>query len=79
MCAGAMVNCKLAKLVTGVTDPRAGAAGSALNITGFDGHLHRVEVVSGLLQEECLNLLQQFGYIPGIILHVSIHCDDNVT
>jgi len=60
MCAGAMVNCKLGKLVFGVTDPRSGAAGSALNVTGFSGMLHEVPVVSGVLQEDCLGLLQTF-------------------
>ena len=60
MCAGAMVNCKLGRLVFGVTDPRAGAAGSALSVTDFPGMLHSVPVVSGVLQEDCLALLQTF-------------------
>lgn len=60
MCAGAMVNARLTRLVFGVSDPRAGAAGSALDITGFPGMLHRVKVKSGVLQEECLALLQGF-------------------
>jgi tRNA(adenine34) deaminase len=60
MCAGAMVNARVGKLVFGVTDPRSGCAGSALNITGFPGMLHEVEVVSGVLQEDCLAMLQSF-------------------
>ena len=60
MCAGAMVNCKLGKLVFGVTDPRSGAAGSALDITGYTGNLHTVDVVSGVLHEECLAMVQEF-------------------
>lgn len=60
MCAGAMVNCKLGRLVFGAADPRSGAAGGALNITDFSGHLHKVEVVAGILQWECLSQLQQF-------------------
>ncbi len=60
MCAGAMVNAKLGTVVFGVTDPRAGAAGSALNVTAFDGHLHKVTVLSGVLHEECLCILQEF-------------------
>lgn len=60
MCAGAMVNTRLGGLVFGVTDPRSGAAGSALDVTGFTGMLHQVPVVSGVLQEECLALLQKF-------------------
>jgi tRNA(adenine34) deaminase len=60
MCAGAMVNTRLKRVVFGVTDPRSGAAGSALDITGFPGMLHRVEVVSGVMQEDCLGMLQEF-------------------
>ncbi len=60
MCAGAMVNTKLGTLVFGVSDPRTGAAGSALDITGFPQMLHRVNVITGVLQEECLAILQAF-------------------
>lgn len=60
MCAGAMVNSRLARLVYGCPDPRCGAAGSALKITDFPGMLHRVEVTGGILAEECLALLQEF-------------------
>jgi tRNA(adenine34) deaminase len=60
MCAGAMVNAKLGQVVFGVRDPRCGAAGSALDITGFPGMLHRVNVVAGVLQEESLAMLQAF-------------------
>ena len=60
MCAGAMVNCRLGRLVYGCRDPRSGAAGSALDITGFPGMLHQVQVVSGVLEAECLDVLQEF-------------------
>jgi len=60
MCAGAMVNCRLDRLVFGCPDPRMGAAGGALNITAFPGMLHRVEVESGILQAECSALLKKF-------------------
>ena len=60
MCAGAMVNARLGHLVFGCSDPRMGAAGSALNITAFPGMLHTVEVTSGLLADEARDLLQQF-------------------
>lgn len=60
MCAGAMINSRLGRVVFGVADPRSGAAGSALDITGFPGMLHRVEVLGGVLQEECRELLQSF-------------------
>ncbi len=60
MCAGAMVNCRLGRVVFGAADPRYGAAGSALDVTGHPGMLHRVTVQGGLLHEECLALLQDF-------------------
>lgn len=60
MCAGAMVNARLGRLVYGCPDPRMGAAGSALNLTDHPGMLHRVEVTGGVLQEECRAMLQEF-------------------
>jgi len=60
MCAGAMVNTRLGRLVYGCADPRCGAAGSALSVTDFPGMLHRVEVSAGILADECLEQLQAF-------------------
>ena len=60
MCAGAMVNARVRRVIFGMSDPRSGAAGGALNITGFPGMLHQVEVKSGVLELECKALMQQF-------------------
>ena len=60
MCAGAMVNARLGRLVYGVADARMGAAGSALNITDYPGMLHRVAVTGGVLGLECQAQLQAF-------------------
>ena len=60
MCAGAMVNCRLGMVVYGAADPRSGAAGSAMDVTGFRGNLHIVNVKSGILEERCLKLLRDF-------------------
>lgn len=60
MCAGALVNSRLRRLIFGLADPRSGAAGSAMNITGFPGMLHQVQVTSGVLEEECKALMQEF-------------------
>ena len=60
MCAGATVNARLGQLVFGVSDPRMGAAGSALSITSFEGMLHRVQVRSGVMEAECREILQNF-------------------
>lgn len=60
MCAGAMVNCRLGRLVFGAPDPRMGAAGGALDITGFPGTLHRTTVTGGVLADECAEVLREF-------------------
>ena len=60
MCAGATVNCRVGALVFGVSDPRMGAAGSALSITDFPGMLHRVPVRAGVCADECRQVLQEF-------------------
>jgi tRNA(adenine34) deaminase len=60
MCAGAMVNARLGRLVYGCADPRMGAAGSALTITDFPGMLHRVPTAGGVLESECRELLRNF-------------------
>ena len=60
MCAGAMVNSRLGRLVFGCPDPRGGATGGALDLSDFPGMLHRFEVTSGMLLEECQYVLQEF-------------------
>lgn len=60
MCAGAMVNARLGRLVFGCADPRCGAAGSALDLSHFPGMLHTFEVTRGVLGDECLEMLQDF-------------------
>jgi tRNA(adenine34) deaminase len=60
MCAGAMVNSRLGKVVFGIYDHKYGAAGSALNVTGFKGSLHQVSVVGGVLEDICLSIFQSF-------------------
>ena len=60
MCAGAMVNARVRRVVFGLRDPRSGCAGSALDITGFPGMLHQVEVRGGVLEEECKKVMQDF-------------------
>ena len=60
MCAGAMVNSRIRRVIFGMRDPRCGAAGTALNVTGFPGMLHNVEVTAGLMEEECKEMFQAF-------------------
>ncbi|NLX21452.1 MAG: tRNA adenosine(34) deaminase TadA [Phycisphaerae bacterium] len=60
MCAGAIVNARIPRLVFGADDPKAGACGSVYNVVE-DGRLnHRVAVERGLLGDECAQLLRDF-------------------
>ena len=60
MCAGAMVNSRIRRVVYGMRDPRSGCAGSAIDITGFTGMLHNVKVVPGVLEMECAAVVRRF-------------------
>jgi len=60
MCAGAMVHARLARVVYGASDPKAGAAGSALNLLQFPTFNHRCEIPAGVREPECRALLQAF-------------------
>lgn len=60
MCAGAMVWARIQKVVFGTKDRKAGAAGSVMNILQEDGLNHQLEIESGILEEPCKAILQNF-------------------
>ncbi len=60
MCAGAMMQARLTKAVIGCMNPKAGCAGSVLNILEMDGFNHKVEVVRGVMEKECSAMTSQF-------------------
>src|SRR3954452_22114799 len=60
MCAGAIVLARVPRVVYGAVDPKAGACGSVLDVTGEPRLNHRPEVAGGLLREECAALLTTF-------------------
>jgi tRNA(adenine34) deaminase len=60
MCAGAIVLARVPRLVYGATDPKAGAAGSVLDVLDQPRLNHRPAVAGGLLAEECAELLTDF-------------------
>jgi tRNA(adenine34) deaminase len=60
MCIGAAVHARVARLVFGAHDPKGGAAGSLYNVPQDLRLNHRIEVVHGVLEEECRKLLQDF-------------------
>ena len=60
MCAGAIVHARIARVVFGASDPRAGAAGSIYNVLADARLNHQPEVVGGVLEPRCRQLLQEF-------------------
>lgn len=61
MCAGAIIHCRPERVVFGCSDPKGGAAGGWINLLESNPPLnHRCDVTSGVLGEECLDLLQRF-------------------
>jgi tRNA(adenine34) deaminase len=60
MCAGAIAQARISKVIFGAWDEKAGAAGSVWDVLRDPRAIHRVEVESGVLQEECAALLSEF-------------------
>jgi tRNA(adenine34) deaminase len=60
MCLGAIILARIPRVVFGARDPKAGACGSVLDFTQEPRLNHRLEMISGLLEEESQTLLQQF-------------------
>jgi tRNA(adenine34) deaminase len=60
MCAGAIVLARIPTVVFGAADPKAGAAGSVLDVLGEPALNHRPRVAGGLLEGECADLLREF-------------------
>jgi tRNA(adenine34) deaminase len=60
MCAGAIVLGRVARVVYGTEDPKAGAAGSVMDVLGERRFNHRPDVAGGLLRQECAALLVDF-------------------
>ena len=60
MCAGAIVQARVSRVVIGSMNPKAGCAGSILNLLEMEQFNHQVEVTRGVLQEECSQMLSGF-------------------
>ncbi len=60
MCSGAIVQARIPRVVMGCMNPKAGCAGSVLNILNMPEFNHQVETTKGVLEEECSNLLKTF-------------------
>ncbi len=60
MCAGAIVQARIKKVYIGCMNPKAGCAGSIMNLLQVDRFNHQVEMEKGILEEECSSLLKDF-------------------
>jgi tRNA(adenine34) deaminase len=60
MCAGALVHVRMQRVIFGCADPRAGAAGSIINLLQLPSLNHQCDITSGVLQNECSVILQDF-------------------
>ena len=59
MCAGAIINARISRVIYGASDPKSGSCGSVINL--FDlPYNHKPEIVCGVMSEECSNILKQF-------------------
>ena len=60
MCAGAMVNARIKRLVYGCKDEKGGAAGSLYHLLSDKRLNHQVKIISGVLEDECAKILKKF-------------------
>ncbi len=60
MCAGAIVQSRMDRVVVGCMNPKAGCAGSILNLLDMKEFNHQVELTTGVLKEECSQMMKQF-------------------
>ncbi len=60
MCAGAIMHCRVRRVIFGCPDPKGGAAGGAWNLLQSPNLNHRSEITSGVLGEDCVQMLKSF-------------------
>lgn len=60
MCAGAIVQARIPRVVMGTMNSKAGCAGSVVNLLQMDGFNHKAEITKGVLVEECKKMMQDF-------------------
>lgn len=60
MCAGALVHARISRLIFGATEPRAGTAVSQINLLQADWMNHKVEVIGGVMADQCGQILKDF-------------------
>lgn len=60
MCAGAIVQARIPKVVIGCMNPKAGCAGSIINLLQMQQFNHQVDVIRGVREQECSGMMKEF-------------------
>lgn len=60
MCSGAIVQSRMERVVVGCMNPKAGCAGSILNLLQMEEFNHRAELTTGVMEEECSQMMKEF-------------------
>ena len=60
MCAGAIIQARIKRVVVGCMNPKAGCAGSIFNLLDVPQFNHQAELTTGILEEECSSMMKQF-------------------
>jgi len=60
MCAGAMLQSRIERVIYGADDPKGGAAGTLINLLQFPGFNHNVKIVGGVMADQCKEILQKY-------------------
>ena len=60
MCSGAIVQARMPEVIMGCMNPKAGCAGSVINLLDMEGFNHRVKITKGVLEKECSEMLTDF-------------------
>ena len=60
MCSGAIIQARVQRVVVGCMNPKAGCAGSILNLLDMQEFNHQAELTTGVLEEECSTMMKQF-------------------
>ena len=78
MCMGAAFHARISRLVFGAFDPKSGAAGSLYDLPADRHFNHRIEVISGIMEKECSDLLQNFFRYRREKNHISDHTRNQI-
>ncbi len=60
MCSGAILQSRIENIVFGTYNPKAGCCGSVINMMDNDSFNHKVNIISGIMEDECRNIMQKF-------------------